>query len=240
MGTELGRDVLLRVFDRARVLGAVGLQHELRRAVGFWSAGILGQIIGIPHFALDPNQIIGQGNIPLAASGMPPLRFPGAAMMYFQFVFAAITPILIAGSVFARMNFKAWMIFVPFGARSSTPSVRSRCGVVVGFRNWARSTTPAVTSSIWRRAFPDSSRLPSSVRACSQIDKTSNRTISSWRWPAPASCGSAGTASTAATRTSRTPTPQRPCSTRTSRRPSRSCAGSFSTCGRRVSRMRSR
>ncbi len=75
--------------------------------------GILGQLIGIPHFALDPNQIIGQGNIPLAAGGMPPLRFPGAAMMYFQFVFAAITPILIAGSVFARMNFKAWMIFVP-------------------------------------------------------------------------------------------------------------------------------
>ncbi|HTX04065.1 MAG TPA: hypothetical protein VMD07_10325, partial [Candidatus Acidoferrales bacterium] len=69
--------------------------------------GILGQLIGIPHFALDPNQIIGQGNVPLAASGMPPLRFPGAAMMYFQFVFAAITPILIAGSVFARMNFKA-------------------------------------------------------------------------------------------------------------------------------------
>src|SRR6202011_1083700 len=31
----------------------------------------------------------------------------------FQFVFAAITPILIAGSVLGRMNFKAWMIFVP-------------------------------------------------------------------------------------------------------------------------------
>jgi Amt family ammonium transporter len=34
-------------------------------------------------------------------------------MIFFQFVFAAITPILIAGSVFARMNFKAWMLFVP-------------------------------------------------------------------------------------------------------------------------------
>src|SRR5579885_2786930 len=75
--------------------------------------GILGQLIGIPHFSLNPEAILAQANIPLAASGMPPLRFPGSAMMYFQFVFAAITPILIAGSVFARMNFKAWMIFVP-------------------------------------------------------------------------------------------------------------------------------
>ena len=75
--------------------------------------GILGALVGIPHFSLNPDAIIGQANIPLAASGMPPLRFPGSAMMYFQFVFAAITPILIAGSVFARMNFKAWMIFVP-------------------------------------------------------------------------------------------------------------------------------
>ena len=41
------------------------------------------------------------------------MRFGGAAMIYFQFVFAAITPILIAGSVFGRMNFKAWMVFVP-------------------------------------------------------------------------------------------------------------------------------
>jgi Amt family ammonium transporter len=44
---------------------------------------------------------------------MPLLHFPGSAMIYFQFVFAAITPILIAGSVLGRMNFKAWMLFVP-------------------------------------------------------------------------------------------------------------------------------
>lgn len=75
--------------------------------------GILGQSVGIPHPAVGPNAITGQANIPLAASGMPPLRFPGAAMIYFQFVFAAITPILIAGAVLGRMNFKAWMLFVP-------------------------------------------------------------------------------------------------------------------------------
>jgi Amt family ammonium transporter len=75
--------------------------------------GILGNIVGIPHWATMPGSELGQATIPLAASGMPPLRFPGSAMIFFQFVFAAITPILIAGSVLGRMNFRAWMIFVP-------------------------------------------------------------------------------------------------------------------------------
>ncbi|KAM7276140.1 hypothetical protein ACFE04_018006 [Oxalis oulophora] len=41
------------------------------------------------------------------------LKYPVATMMYFQFVFAAITLILIAGAVLGRMNFYAWMMFVP-------------------------------------------------------------------------------------------------------------------------------
>ena len=75
--------------------------------------GALNNFVGIPHGALSAESELGQANIPLAGSGFPPLRMPGAAMIYFQFVFAAITPILIAGSVLGRMNFKAWMIFVP-------------------------------------------------------------------------------------------------------------------------------
>jgi Amt family ammonium transporter len=71
------------------------------------------QALGIPHPAIDVTGEIGQANIPLAGAGFPPLHFAGAAMIYFQFVFAAITPILIAGSVLGRMNFKAWMLFVP-------------------------------------------------------------------------------------------------------------------------------
>ncbi len=71
------------------------------------------QILGIPGPAIGAATEIGQASIPLAASGMPPLRYAGSAMIYFQFVFAAITPLLIAGSVLGRMNFKAWMIFVP-------------------------------------------------------------------------------------------------------------------------------
>ncbi|XP_051129896.1 ammonium transporter 2 member 5-like [Andrographis paniculata] len=40
-------------------------------------------------------------------------KFPNATMVYFQFSFAAITLILIAGAVLGRMNFYAWMLFVP-------------------------------------------------------------------------------------------------------------------------------
>ena len=75
--------------------------------------GALANFVGIPHPALGAQSEIGQANIPLAGTGFPPLRFSGSAMIYFQFVFAAITPLLIAGSVLGRMNFKAWMIFVP-------------------------------------------------------------------------------------------------------------------------------
>lgn len=39
--------------------------------------------------------------------------FPRATMVFFQFVFAAITLILIAGALLGRMNFIAWMLFVP-------------------------------------------------------------------------------------------------------------------------------
>ncbi len=75
--------------------------------------GFLSNLVGIPHPALGVEAETAQAVIPLAASGMPPLHFAGSAMIYFQFVFAAITPLLIAGSVLGRMNFKAWMLFVP-------------------------------------------------------------------------------------------------------------------------------
>ena len=55
----------------------------------------------------------GRATIPAAASGMPGLAFPMATMVFFQFVFAAITLIILAGSLLGRMNFRAWMVFVP-------------------------------------------------------------------------------------------------------------------------------
>ncbi|KAK2991643.1 hypothetical protein RJ640_000282 [Escallonia rubra] len=39
--------------------------------------------------------------------------FPNSTMVLFQFMFAAITLILIGGAVLGRMNFLAWMLFVP-------------------------------------------------------------------------------------------------------------------------------
>ncbi len=68
---------------------------------------------GTPQPALSPGFLEGQAIVPAAASGMPPLAFPMATMMFFQFVFAAITVIILAGSLIGRMNFKAWIIFVP-------------------------------------------------------------------------------------------------------------------------------
>ena len=41
------------------------------------------------------------------------LNLPTATIVWFQFVFAAITPILFIGAVIERMAFKAWMVIVP-------------------------------------------------------------------------------------------------------------------------------
>src|ERR1035441_6556941 len=53
----------------------------------------------------------GQAIIPSITEG-PPFHFPEASLVYFQFVFAGITPILMLGSVLGRINFKAWIPFV--------------------------------------------------------------------------------------------------------------------------------
>ena len=69
--------------------------------------------LGVPKSILSAAFEEGQASIPAAAGGMPALGFGGATMVYFQFVFAAITVIILAGAVLGRMSFKAWMIFVP-------------------------------------------------------------------------------------------------------------------------------
>ena len=77
--------------------------------------GFLGQFIGHPGPVLDHISEQSQANIPLVSGAgfMPKFRFPAASLIYFQFVFAAITPLLFLGSVLGRMSFKAWAIFVP-------------------------------------------------------------------------------------------------------------------------------
>src|SRR3984885_5849052 len=69
--------------------------------------------LGQPLLAVSAAFETGQATIPAAAAGMPPLAFPMATLMFFQFVFAAITVIILGGSVLGRMSFTAWMIFCP-------------------------------------------------------------------------------------------------------------------------------
>jgi Amt family ammonium transporter len=73
----------------------------------------------ISTFVGDPRSVLGhaaeqsQANIPLLNGLMPKFRLPESSVMYFQFVFAAITPILFIGSVIGRISFKVWLVFVP-------------------------------------------------------------------------------------------------------------------------------
>lgn len=75
--------------------------------------GILGSFIGHPGTVVGHSAEQGRANIPLLDGLMPKFRFPQSSLVYFQFVFAAITPLLFLGSVLGRMSLKAWMVFVP-------------------------------------------------------------------------------------------------------------------------------
>ncbi len=67
--------------------------------------------VGKPGPVLNHHELQGQGKIPnLGSAGV--LDFPQSSLVYFQFVFAAITPILMLGSILGRVNFKAWIPFV--------------------------------------------------------------------------------------------------------------------------------
>jgi Amt family ammonium transporter len=70
--------------------------------------GFFGSFIGKPGPVLSHTELQHQGSIPLVGT----MAFPKSSLVYFQFVFAAITPILMLGSVLGRVNFKAWIPFV--------------------------------------------------------------------------------------------------------------------------------
>ena len=54
-----------------------------------------------------------QGQAVSAANTAMPFHFPTTTLAYFQFVFAAITPLLFMGSVLGRIKFSAWCLLVP-------------------------------------------------------------------------------------------------------------------------------
>ena len=66
--------------------------------------------VGMPHPIAAIGDELKQAVIPTSNTSA---NFPMATMVYFQFVFAAITLIIMAGAFLGRMNFKAWMLFVP-------------------------------------------------------------------------------------------------------------------------------
>jgi len=84
-------------FGPASHLGATG---------SFWS-----NLIG--HFTPLATAGSEQGQAVSGANSLIPFHFPTATLAYFQFVFAAITPILFLGGLVGRLKFKAWCLIVP-------------------------------------------------------------------------------------------------------------------------------
>jgi Amt family ammonium transporter len=79
--------------------------HIFGSGTGFFS-----NFVGVPGSVLSA-----RGEQGIAHIGLLPAEgfaFPHSTLVYFQFVFAAITPILMLGSVLGRINFRAWIPFV--------------------------------------------------------------------------------------------------------------------------------
>ncbi len=102
----------------------MGLQHGFRLrlvplggSLGLFEAQLhiqlLPNFVGKPGTSLSSIGETGQGSIPQVDAGMPAFGMPQASVVYFQFVFAAITPLLFLGSVLSRIKFRVWLIFVP-------------------------------------------------------------------------------------------------------------------------------
>lgn len=78
--------------------------------MGFGTQWGSAPFIGMPGPIASIGNEIEQAILP--TSGIT-ANFPMATMCYFQLVFAAITVIILGGALLARMNFMAWMVFVP-------------------------------------------------------------------------------------------------------------------------------
>jgi Amt family ammonium transporter len=78
---------------------------------GNFFANLFNNFVGHPETSMRGSSEITQASLPIGTS--VPLRFSTTALFYFQFVFAAITPLLFLGSVLGRIKFKVWLLFVP-------------------------------------------------------------------------------------------------------------------------------
>jgi Amt family ammonium transporter len=86
-----------------------GVQTQLT-GVGGWTH-FIDNFLGKPGSITSP---VGEtGQAVSAANTAVPFHFPTSTLAYFQFVFAAITPLLFLGSVLGRIKFSAWCLLVP-------------------------------------------------------------------------------------------------------------------------------
>ena len=68
-------------------------------------------LVGVPHTLLSAAS--SQGQAVSDTNTVVPFHFPTATLAYFQFAFAAITPLLFLGGLIGRLKFKAWLFIVP-------------------------------------------------------------------------------------------------------------------------------
>ena len=113
-------NTMLMAFTAFCIVLFVWLFYGFNMSFGHpWHLGsgqFFSNMVGKPSPVLSANDELGQANIPLLSGAMPAFRFGQSSLIYFQFVFAAITPLLFLGAVLTRMSLKAWMIFVAIWA----------------------------------------------------------------------------------------------------------------------------
>src|SRR2546421_533147 len=91
--------------------------------------------LGDPRSVLGHAAEQGQANIPLLNGLMPNFRFPQSSLVYFQFVFAAITPILFIGSVLGRIGFNGGDPYFA-GADAAAAVLNTNLATAVAMMTW--------------------------------------------------------------------------------------------------------
>jgi Amt family ammonium transporter len=97
--------------------GATSIGGGVRNGIPTQLSGVGGFKHFFENFVGKPggitNSVGEQGQAISAANTDIPFHFPTSSLAYFQFVFAAITPLLFLGSVLGRIKFSAWCLLVP-------------------------------------------------------------------------------------------------------------------------------
>jgi Amt family ammonium transporter len=92
-------------------IGGGGANHYSYTYGGNFFKNFFSNFIGHPQTSLRGTSQTSQASLPTGTA--VPLSQPTTSIFYFQFVFAAITPLLFLGSVLGRIKIKVWLIFVP-------------------------------------------------------------------------------------------------------------------------------